>query len=168
MSYTAAIEITPITISAARSVVAAVHRRHDPPQGGLFAAALTVGGEVVGVAIAGRPVSRRLDDGLTIEVTRVAVVAGHRNGCTMLYAAICRAAAALGYRRAITYTCDDEPGTSCKAAGFTDDGPAGGVCGMPNSSRCSTPPATRPGLSGAGCVPSDIPTLPLAPAIPPR
>jgi hypothetical protein len=36
----------------------------------------------------------------------------------MLYGALCRAAGALGYERAITYTLASELGTSCKAAGF--------------------------------------------------
>lgn len=118
--------IRPITLKDARSLCAGIHRRHNPPQGGLFAAALEIDGEIIGVAIAGRPVSRHLDDGLTVEVTRVAVKPGHRNGCTQLYGALNRAAAALGYRRSITYTCEDEGGISCRAAGYADDGEAGG------------------------------------------
>jgi hypothetical protein len=80
----------------------------------------------VGVAIAGRPVARALDDGLTIEITRVAVQEGTRNGCSQLYGAVCRAAAALGYTRAITYTLASEEGSTCKAAGFVCEGAAGG------------------------------------------
>lgn len=118
--------IAPMTVKAASAEVARIHRKHNPPQGGLFAAALKQGDSVIGVAIAGRPVSRHLDDGETIEVTRVAVTEGTANGCSMLYGAILRAAKALGYRRAITYTCEEESGRSCRAAGFTDDGEAGG------------------------------------------
>jgi len=69
------------------------------------------------VAIAGRPVSRLLDDGATVEVTRVCTT-GEPNACSMLYGALCRAAAALGYSRVVTYMLAEEPGTSVRAAGF--------------------------------------------------
>jgi hypothetical protein len=36
----------------------------------------------------------------------------------MLYGAVWRAAKAMGYRRCITYTQADEPGTSLRAAGW--------------------------------------------------
>jgi hypothetical protein len=41
-------------------------------------------------------------------------------------ARIGRAAVALGYCRVITYTRANEAGTACRAAGFRDDGLAGG------------------------------------------
>jgi hypothetical protein len=70
-----------------------------------------------GVAILGRPVARRLDDGHTVEVTRVATD-GCPNACSTLYGAARRIARALGYGTAITYTRADEPGTSLRAAGW--------------------------------------------------
>ena len=79
-----------------------------------------------GVAIAGRPVARRLDDGLTIEILRVCTD-GTYNACSVLYGACARAARAMGYRRVVTYTLESEPGTSLKAAGFKFDGEAGGL-----------------------------------------
>jgi hypothetical protein len=75
------------------------------------------GGLTRGVAIVGRPVSRVLDDGWTLEVSRVATD-GVRNGCSMLYGACRRAAFALGYRRLVTYVLSTEPGTSLRAAGW--------------------------------------------------
>ena len=94
------------------------HRHHKAPQGGMFAIAVSREAQVVGVAIVGRPVSRNLDDGWTVEVTRVAVIEGVPNACSKLYAAAWRAARAMGYRRSVTYTLDSEPGTSVKAAGY--------------------------------------------------
>ena len=41
-----------------------------------------------------------------------------RNACSKLYAAAWRTARAMGYLRAITYTLQEEPGTSVKAAGW--------------------------------------------------
>jgi hypothetical protein len=78
------------------------------------------------VAIVGRPVSRHLDDGWTVEVTRLCALEDTPNACSMLYAAAWRAARALGYRRCITYTLASEPGTSLTAAGWTLLGERGG------------------------------------------
>ncbi len=94
------------------------HRHHPAPQGGLFSVGLARDEEVVGVAIIGRPVDRWNDDDWTAEVTRVAVIEGVKNGCSMLYGACWRACRALGYKRLITYTLDMEPGTSLLAAGW--------------------------------------------------
>lgn len=112
------LELCPVSLSDAMAFVGEVHRHHQPPVGGKFAVAVGVGEEVVGVAICGRPVARRLDDGWTIEVTRVAVKDGFKNACSMLYGACWRAARSLGYRKCITYTLNTEPGTSLKAAGW--------------------------------------------------
>lgn len=114
-----AFEIRPITLRQARAFVDEHHRHHDGPQGGKFALALLQGGELVGVAIAGQPVARGNDDGLTLEVTRVCVLDGIRNGCSYLYGKMRRAGQALGYRRIITYTLNTENGASLRAAGWT-------------------------------------------------
>mgnify|MGYP004462704609 FL=1 len=112
------LEIVPMSISDARYWVNDHHRHHPPPVGGLFAMGLAQAGIVVGTAIVGRPVARNNDDDWTAEVTRVAVIEGVPNGCSMLYGACWRACRALGYKRLITYTLDTEPGTSLKAAGW--------------------------------------------------
>ena len=77
------------------------------------------------MAICGRPISRYLDNGTTLEITRVCTN-GERNACSMLYGACVRAARALGYKKVITYTLVSETGASLKAANFINDGIAGG------------------------------------------
>lgn len=114
-------DIVPLTLREARQFVAAHHRHNEPPVGHKFSIGLRESGELVGVVIASRPTGRGSDDGLTIELIRLTTT-GSRNACSRLYAAACRAAAAMGYRRAITYTLDSEPGTSLRAAGFTATG----------------------------------------------
>lgn len=109
--------VVPCTISDALAFVEQHHRHHRPPRGALFAVAVAVGQNVRGVAIAGRPVSRGLQDGWTVEITRVATD-GARNACSMLYGACRRAALALGYKRVVTYTLVAESGASLRAAGF--------------------------------------------------
>lgn len=69
------------------------------------------------VGIAGRPIAKEYDDGQTVEVARVSSD-GTKNATSMLYAALTRAAFALGYRRVITYTQADESGSSLRAAGW--------------------------------------------------
>lgn len=98
------LELRPITRDDARAYVREHHRHHkNPPVGDLWRHAIhDHDGVVVGVAIVGRPVARELDDGLTVEVTRLCTQ-GIMNGCTMLYGAARRAAEAKGYRRGLTY-----------------------------------------------------------------
>lgn len=117
--------LTPCTLSDASEFVKQHHRHHKPPQGGLFAVAVSDGKEVRGVAIVGRPVARNLQDGWTAEVTRVATL-GDKNACSMLYGACWRAARALGWRKLVTYTLPEEGGASLKASGWKLIGEAGG------------------------------------------
>lgn len=110
----------PVTISKARHFVAKHHRHNKPPQGGLFAVGVESNGELVGVAIIGRPIARNLDDGKTCEVVRLCTT-GEANTCSMLYGASVRAAKALGWKRIITYILESEPGTSLRAAGWNKE-----------------------------------------------
>ena len=78
------------------------------------------------MVIVGRPVSRYLDDGWTLEVNRLCTD-GSRNACSMLYSAAWRAARAMGYKRLITYILESESGASLRAAGWKCIGQAGGL-----------------------------------------
>ena len=120
-----ALALTPISLREANAFVERNHRHHKGVTGHKFSIGCTRDGELVGVAIMGRPVSRYLDDGLTLEVNRLCTT-GAENACSMLYGAAARAARAMGYRKIITYTLDTEPGTSLRAAGWQCAGPAGG------------------------------------------
>ncbi|MFD0001769.1 XF1762 family protein [Streptomyces sp. NPDC127178] len=112
------LHIRPMKWKAACAYVDEHHRHHDSPQGHQFSLGVhTDGGRLVGVAIVGRPVNRNFDNGLTVEVTRVATD-GTPNACSALYAAAWRTARSAGYRRAITYTQDGESGASLRAAGW--------------------------------------------------
>lgn len=112
------ISVVPLTLAEARRFVAEHHRHNEPPIGHRFSIGLKRGDKLVGVVVAGHPVARNADDGQTIELLRV-TTDGSRNARSRLYGAACRAAAAMGYRRAITYTLESEPGSSLRASGFT-------------------------------------------------
>lgn len=118
--------LTPVSLANANAFVAAHHRHHRPVVGHKFSIGCMVGGVLVGVAIVGRPVSRHLDNGFTLEVNRLCTD-GTRNACSFLYGAAWRAARALGYQKIITYTLASEGGASLRAAGWTCAGLAGGL-----------------------------------------
>lgn len=118
--------LVPTTLREANAFVARFHRHSKPVRGHKFSVGAALGDELVGVAIAGRPVARHRDDGLTIEVLRVCVLeAAPRNTCSLLYGACWRAARAMGYRRTITYTLSTENGASLRASGFKVIGEVG-------------------------------------------
>jgi len=111
------LSVCPIEFDEACAFVRQHHRHHGEPQGYKFCIGLMDIEKIVGVAIVGRPVARVLQDGWTLEVTRL-TTDGTPNACSMLYAACWRAAKAMGYRKLITYILDSEAGTSLTAAGW--------------------------------------------------
>lgn len=97
------LDLRPVTRDEAREFVRQHHRHHSWPQGFLWLHGLQDDdGTLLGVAVCGRPVARPLDDGFTMEVTRLCTD-GEPNANSMLYAASERAAKAKGYRRWLTY-----------------------------------------------------------------
>ena len=111
--------LIPITIRVAKEYIKTHHRHNKPPVGWKFVVGLIddESGELVGVGTAGRPVARHYDDGLTLEVNRTCTD-GTPNANSMIYGALWRAAKALGYTRAITYTQCSESGASLRGAGW--------------------------------------------------
>lgn len=143
-------EIVPLTLAQARRYVAEHHRHNAPPVGHKFSIGLQRDGALVGVVVAGHPQARLADDGRTLELLRL-TTEGDRNACSRLYATACRAAAAMGYRRVITYTLADESGTSLRAAGFAVDGTTpGGAWAHTSGPRA----ADRPTLFDAPMMPT--------------
>ena len=120
------LELTPISLKRANEFVTLFHRHHKAVVGHKFSIGCSENGQLVGVVIVGRPVSRHLDNGKTLEVNRLCTL-GVKNACSILYAAAARAAKAMGYEKIITYILESENGSSLKAAGWKCAGPAGGA-----------------------------------------
>ena len=118
--------LTPINLKTANAFVQQYHRHHKPTRGHKVSIGVSEDGALVGGAVCGRPVARRLDDGYTLEVNRLCTD-GTPNACSILYAAAYRAARAMGYNKVITYILDTENGSSLKAAGYVCEGKAGGL-----------------------------------------
>lgn len=113
--------LVPVTLRAANAFIGEHHRHNLPVRGWIVGVGVQdEGGGLVAVGILGRTVARGADDGRTAEVTRVCTI-GAPHAASMVYGALCRAAKALGYHRVITYTLQEEPGTSLRAAGFEVD-----------------------------------------------
>lgn len=118
IAVSAKLALVPMTIGEAKAFVDQHHRHRAAPVSGLFAVAAATGETVVAVAIVGRLSSRILDDGWTVEITRLCALPDTPNACSMLYAACWRASRAVGYRKLVTYTLSTESGSSLRAAGL--------------------------------------------------
>lgn len=115
------LELIPMTLREANAFVEQHHRHHKPVVGHKFSIGVSDGEKVVGVAIVGRPVGRFLDDGWTLEVTRLCTDGTH-NACSMLYAAA---------------WCDRRRGNVCCAD-----------CGFKSSGACKNPCLNGPDRCG--------------------
>lgn len=112
-------KIVPMSLAEANEFVANFHRHNKKVQGAKFALGASDGHQLIGVAIVGRPVARRLDDGETAEVTRCCVLDGAPKGaCSFLYSRAWRAWQSMGGQRMVTYTLQSESGASLRGAGW--------------------------------------------------
>jgi len=120
------LETKPITIKKANEFVQLHHRHHRPTSrntGKWAIAAVDVNEDVVGVVIAGNPVSATYMDGLTIELTRLCVKEGAPKGsCSFLLSKACSIWRTMGGERILTYTLASESGSSLKGAGWSLEG----------------------------------------------
>lgn len=119
--------VIPLELAEANALVDRWHRHHKPSQGHRFSlGVIDNDGNLHGAAIIGRPVARLAGSPRDVlEVVRL-VTDGTENCCSILYAAAARAGHAMGYKRIQTYVLASERGTSLKAAGWSDEGDAGG------------------------------------------
>lgn len=109
--------IRPISLNDANNYVENFHRHHRKAQGHKFSICCMDDDRLCGVAIVGRPVARRLDNGRTLEVIRLCTD-GTKDACSKLYGACARVAKEMGYEKIITYILQSETGTSLKASGW--------------------------------------------------
>lgn len=117
-----------IALREANAYVEQYHRHHGKVAGHKFSIGAYKDGQLVGVAIVGRPTGRYLDDGKTLEVTRLCTD-GTKNACSFLYSASARTARKMGYSKIITFILQSESGTSLRAAGWICEAKkAGGLC----------------------------------------
>ena len=134
------IQAIPLELREANEFVSHLHRHHDPVYRDKFRIGASLNGKLVGVVQVGRPVSRMLDDGKTVEVTRLCTD-GTKDVCSFLYSRAARIAKEMGYEKIITYILESESGTSLKAAGWKQEAiTSGGHWTRPSRPRNTTAP----------------------------
>ena len=101
------IEARPMELKEAQDYINTYHRHHKAAHRDKFRIAATIDGKVVGVVQVGRPVSRVLDDGNTLEVLRLCTT-GEKDICSFLYSRAARIAKEMGYSKIITYILESE------------------------------------------------------------
>jgi hypothetical protein len=155
-----ALRVIPCSVERAKEYVERTHRHHSASTSARYCVAvIDETGLVRGVAMVGRPVARLLDDGWTLEVNRVATD-GCENACSALYGAARRIAGALGYSRLVTYIREDEPGTSLRAVGWTNEGAirarSWNMPGRPRVDKTSVVPRERWSIKTTGGAPVEV------------
>lgn len=109
----------PLTLAKANAIVAQYHRHNRPVTGHRFSIGAFEAGQLVGVAIVGRPIARAEDQEIDCEILRVCVVPGApKNTCSYLYGACRRIWQVWGGRQIRTVTLATESGSSLRGAGF--------------------------------------------------
>jgi hypothetical protein len=144
--------LAPVTVKAATAWVRDTHRHLPTIQGGLFASAVHNDNGPVAMGIAVNPPRVWQGTG-RIVIGRVAAIPGLEPvgdhaapACTMIYGSLCRAAKALGYTEAWSYTLPGESGASLRAAGFTYQGETkGGEWDRPSRPRNSAASSAKKG-----------------------
>ena len=107
----------PLHLKQANEFVREHHRHNSIAWGHKWSLGLECDGKLIGVGIAGRPVARLLDDGRTLEITRVCVEPGYPNSCSKVYARLKQIGQLFGYTSIKTYSLVKESGSSLKAIG---------------------------------------------------
>ena len=111
----------PLTLKDANKFVNQYHRHNKDCRGHRFSIGAIYKDELVGVAIVGRPIARKLDQKLIAEVLRNCVKPTAPKGtCSFLYSKVIQVWQVLGGKKVITYTLETEKGSSLKAVSFKD------------------------------------------------
>lgn len=141
---TSHLKAIPLELKDANAFVASLHRHHDPVYRDKFRLGAMKDDRLVGVVQVGRPVSRCLDNGKTVEVVKLCTD-GTYNSCSFLYAKAAKIAQEMGYEKIITYILQTEPGTSLKAAGWVleEECCGGGSWDTPSRRRTTTAPTAK-------------------------
>ena len=109
----------PLTLKDANKFVKEFHRHNKDCRGHRFSIGAIYKDELVGVAIIGRPIARKLDQKLIAEVLRNCVKpAAPKGTCSFLYSKAIQVWQVLGGKKVITYTLETEKGSSLKAVSF--------------------------------------------------
>jgi hypothetical protein len=106
-----------LTRDQANEFIVANHRHHGRVTGHRFIVGALSNGQLVGVAVAGRPRARRIEQYQNVEVSRLCA-SECPNVCSFLYGKCSRVARELGFWTCFTAILERESGGSLKASGW--------------------------------------------------
>ena len=116
------LSVIPLSLKEANEFVTKHHRHNKKCTGHKFSIGAEYQGRLVGVVIVGRPVARKLDNKFTLEINRNCVLDDAPKGtCSFLYAKAIKIWQTMGGKKIITYTLENESGSSLKAVRFNKD-----------------------------------------------
>ncbi len=116
------LKVIPLSLKEANNFIDKYHRHNKRCAGHKFSIGAEYQGKLVGVAIVGRPVARKLDNKLTLEINRNCVLDDAPKGtCSFLYAKAIKIWQSMGGKKIITYTLETESGSSLKAVKFNKE-----------------------------------------------
>ena len=101
----------PMTRDQANAYIVEHHRHHGRVTGHRFIVGAELRGELVGVAVGGRPRARMVEQYRHVEVSRLCS-AGERNVCSFLYSRCARIAREMGFASIFTAILESESGAS--------------------------------------------------------
>lgn len=117
------LRVEPIEFAIVTDFVRRHHKHCRPTPSWRYGAGCVNGTELIAVVVVGRPTARHIDQHRKVEVRRLCV--NHdlapgltRHACSLLYGWAAREAKRRGFEAILTYTREDEPGTSLRAAGW--------------------------------------------------
>lgn len=128
------LKAVPMELKDVQNYIDTYHRHHKASHRDKFRLGCEIDGKIVGVIQVGRPVSRILDDGHTLEVLRLCSD-GTDNVCSFLYSRAARIGKEMGYDKIITYILESENGASLKASGWKLEADHVGGASWDTSSR---------------------------------
>jgi hypothetical protein len=146
------LDLRPVAFAEAAAFVDEHHSHNSRPRGWKFGHAVFNGNDLVGVLMAGRPVSAALQKQGCLEINRNCVKTTFpaglaKNAASMLYGQACREGFKRGYQRIVTYSLASERGTSLRAAGFVPvartRGGSWNRTNRPRQDKSSTEPKLR-------------------------
>ena len=125
------LDVRPVSFAVMQAFVGRFHRHCAPPVTWRFGAGIFNGWTQIGVLSVGNPVAIAYGNRGWVEVNRLCVRPDLApqlawNACSQLYGHAAREAERRGFQKIITYTRQDESGTSLRAAGWDCEGAAGG------------------------------------------
>jgi len=107
-----------VELKEANEFIESNHRHHKKVLSHRFSLGVQNKGSLIGVAICGRPVCRKTDQKMVLEVTRLCTD-GTKNACSFLYARAAKIATLMGFEKIQTFILESENGSSLMASGWS-------------------------------------------------